>query len=82
LHATCPAHLILLYLITLIIFCEAYNLWRSSLCSLLQPHVPSSVLGPNILLTNLLTHTLHLFSSLSVRDQVSKRPLKLEFSVF
>jgi len=68
LHVT---HLILLDLITLIIFCEAYNLWSSSLCSLLQPAVTFSLLGPNSLLNTLLSNTHSLFSILSVRDRVA-----------
>jgi hypothetical protein len=45
-RATYPTYLILLNLIT-VVFGEAYNLWSSSLCSLLQPHVTSSLLGAN-----------------------------------
>ena len=47
LHATCPAHLILLHFITRTILGEEYKSLSSSLCSLLHPPVTSSLLGPN-----------------------------------
>jgi hypothetical protein len=43
--ATCSAHLTFFDLIALIIYGEAYKLWSSSLCSLLQPPATSSLLS-------------------------------------
>jgi len=51
-------------------FDKAYNLWSSSLCSLLQPPATSSLLG-SILLSTLFPNIPNLCPSLSVRDQVS-----------
>jgi hypothetical protein len=62
-RATCPAHLILLELVVLIKFSE-YNM-ELLIMQFLQPHVTSSLLGPNFLLRILFSNTLN------ARDQLS-----------
>jgi hypothetical protein len=68
--ATCPAHFILLDLITRTIVGEEYRWLSSSLCSFLYSPVTLSLLGPNILLKTLFSNALSLPSSLNVSDQV------------
>jgi len=70
-HATCPAHLILLDFITRTKLGEQYKSFSSSLCSLLQSPVTSTVLGPNILLNTIFSNTLSFLSSRDFSDQVS-----------
>jgi hypothetical protein len=61
------------------LFGDEYISLSSSLCSLLHSLVTSSLLGPYILLSTLLSNTVSLCSSFSVRDQVS-HPYKLQVS--
>ena len=70
-HATCPTHLILLDFIIRTILGEAYRSFSSPLCSFLQSHVTSSLLGPNIFLSTLFSNTLSLRFSLNISDQDS-----------
>jgi hypothetical protein len=65
-RATCPSHLILLNLVTLIIYGEEYILRTCSLYNFLYPHVTLSLLGLNIFLSILFPYTLNLCSSLNV----------------
>ena len=81
---TCPAHHILLDLITWKILSNQYKYLSSSLCSFLHSPVTSSLLGPNIPLNTILSNTLSLRSSLNVSGQVShpyKTTAKLDFCI-
>ena len=69
--ATCPVHLYLLVVIIRMTFGEEYRSLSSSLCSFLHSAVSSSLLGPNILLSTLLSNTFSLLSTLNVSDHVS-----------
>ena len=65
------AHFIILDLLIQKIYVEAHRAKSSSLYSLLQCPVVSSLLGTNIFLSTLLSNTLSLWSFLNVRDKVS-----------
>ena len=69
-RATCPAHLILLDLISRMVLGEDYRSPSAPWCSFLNSPVISYLLNPNILISTLLSNTLCLRSSLNVNDQV------------
>jgi hypothetical protein len=52
---------------------EEYRLCSSSLCSFLRPAVNSSLFGPYILLSTLLSNALSLWSTLNTRGQDSRQ---------
>jgi hypothetical protein len=68
---TCPAHLIILDMITWTILDDEYRSLSYSICSFLHFPVSSFLLGPNILLSTVFSNTLSLHSSLNMSDQVS-----------
>jgi hypothetical protein len=70
-RARCPAHLILLALITLKIMGEKNKYCRSSLCIYHKHPVTSPPLGSNILRRELFSNTLNICSPINVRDKVS-----------
>jgi hypothetical protein len=69
-RATCPARLILLDLIILIIYGERVQVMKLLIMQLSPASCHFIPLGPNILLGTLFSSTLSLCSSLNVRDQV------------
>jgi hypothetical protein len=68
-HATYPAHVILLDFV--ILLGEEYKLWSSLLCSFVQFPITSSLFDPDIIFNTLFSDPLSLCSSLHVRDRVS-----------
>jgi len=65
-HATCPAHLTLLYFIARKILCVERRSLSSSLYSFPYSPVTSSLLGPNILLSTHVSNSLSLGPSLNL----------------
>ena len=67
----CPAHLILLGLITWIIFGEEHTSWNSSSCGLLWPPDTSSPSCPSTSLGTPFSNTVRIISALKLKDRDS-----------
>ena len=72
-RAHCPAHLIILDLLTRIIFPEECRLWNFLLFSLLHYPVTLFLLGSHIFLNALFSNTLNLCFTVNMGDQVSNQ---------
>jgi len=70
-YSTCPAHLIRLDLITVVILSGEYKLRSSSAFKFLQLRV-TSLSFPNILLSTVFSNALNLCSSFRARDRISR----------
>ena len=70
-HTTCPAHLIILDLVTRTILGGEYRSLSSSLPSFRHSSLTLSLLGPNILPSTLFSDNLSRCFSINVTDQVS-----------
>jgi hypothetical protein len=83
-HATCPTHILLYFMVLVIVFGEEYKFCTSSLCNL-QPPIISSLLGRHILLSTVLKYPQPMFFSLNVRNQISlpyKTTGKIVFDIY
>jgi len=70
-HATCPTHLIPLNFITRTVLGEQYRSISSLSCTFPHSHLTLSLIGQNILLIALYSHTLSLRFSFNMTNLVS-----------
>jgi hypothetical protein len=75
-RTTCPAHYILLEIITRTMLGEEYRSLSSALCSFLHSPVTSSLLDPNIPLNTLFSNTLSLRPSLKTATKFHTHIIK------
>ena len=80
-HATCRAYLIRLDLVTRMTYAEKYRSWSSSLCRLLHSLLTSSLLGPNVFLDTLFSHTLSPRSSVILETRFDTRLIKSQHCI-
>jgi len=84
-HVTRPVPLVPLHLMNLIMLCEQYESWNSSLCNFLQCSLTFFTSGQDTLLSTVYLNTLSLYSSLNERGKVlrpSKATCRFTLSVY